>query len=144
MRPADDPLTSLTIPDVVYVVDTGTCKQKRFDPERRLSSLVATFTGTSNMEQRAGRAGRHRPGQYYSLVSARRRAILPEFHLVEMKRLDLSNMCVANRLRFHLTYWRLAVSCTSRAWDRIFSRLMFCKSASSRQLPAECQQPSTR
>lgn len=84
--------TSLTIPDVVYVVDAGKCKEKRFDPERRLSSLVSAFTGTSNMSQRAGRAGRHRPGEYFSLVSAARLQSLPVNQTVEMKREDLSNV----------------------------------------------------
>lgn len=84
--------TSVTIPDVVYVVDAGKCKEKRFDPQRHLSSLVSAFTGTSNMSQRAGRAGRHRPGEYFSLVSERRLAHLPVNQTVEMKRLDLSNV----------------------------------------------------
>lgn len=84
--------TSVTIPDVVYVVDAGKCKEKRFDPERHLSSLVQAFTGIGNMGQRAGRAGRHRPGEYFSLVSESRLACLPQNQTVEMKRLDLSNV----------------------------------------------------
>lgn len=60
--------TSVTIPDVVYVVDSAKCKEKRYDPERRLSQLVSAWTGTSNVLQRAGRAGRHRPGEYYGIV----------------------------------------------------------------------------
>ena len=84
--------TSVTIPDVVYVVDAGKCKEKRFDPERHLSSLVQAFTGLGNMGQRAGRAGRHRPGEYYSLVSHSRLKCLPQNQTVEMKRLDLSNV----------------------------------------------------
>ena len=46
------------------------------------------------MQQRAGRAGRHRPGEYYSLVSEQRLKALPINQTVEMKRLDLSNVCV--------------------------------------------------
>lgn len=61
--------TSVTIPDVVFVVDSAKCKEKRYDPERRLSQLVSAWTGTSNVLQRAGRAGRHRPGEYYGIVS---------------------------------------------------------------------------
>ncbi|GAA5851262.1 hypothetical protein JCM5353_007711, partial [Sporobolomyces roseus] len=41
--------TSVTIPDVVYVVDSAKCKEKRYDPERRLSQLVSAWTGTSNV-----------------------------------------------------------------------------------------------
>jgi HrpA-like RNA helicase len=44
------------------------------------------------MMQRAGRAGRHRPGEYFSIVSSQRMAVLPQNQTVEMKRLDLSNV----------------------------------------------------
>ncbi|KAF8337571.1 uncharacterized protein EI90DRAFT_3152220 [Cantharellus anzutake] len=84
--------TSVTIPDVVYVVDTGKVKEKRYDPERHMSSLVSAWVGTSNLNQRAGRAGRHRPGQYYSLVSKTRLATLEPYQTVEMKRVDLSDV----------------------------------------------------
>ncbi|KAL9937781.1 hypothetical protein V8E36_003326 [Tilletia maclaganii] len=84
--------TSITIPDVVYVVDTGRIKEKRYDPERHLSSLVSAWVGTSNLNQRAGRAGRHRPGEYYGVLSKARYEKLRVNQTVEMKRLDLSNV----------------------------------------------------
>ncbi|KAG0150238.1 hypothetical protein CROQUDRAFT_652659 [Cronartium quercuum f. sp. fusiforme G11] len=84
--------TSVTIPDVVFVVDTGKIKEKRFDPERHLSSLVTAWVGTSNLNQRAGRAGRHRAGHYYGLLSRRRYEALHIHSTVEMKRTDLSNL----------------------------------------------------
>ena len=84
--------TSVTIPDVVYVIDTGRVKEKRYDPERHLSSLVSAWVGTSNLNQRAGRAGRHRSGEYYGLLSMARYNRLGVSQTVEMKRLDLSNV----------------------------------------------------
>ncbi|KAF8308056.1 P-loop containing nucleoside triphosphate hydrolase protein [Clavulina sp. PMI_390] len=84
--------TSITIPDVVYVVDSGKVKEKRYDPERHMSSLVSAWVGSSNLNQRAGRAGRHRPGEYYGLVSRSRLEQLNPYQLVEMKRADLSNV----------------------------------------------------
>lgn len=84
--------TSVTIPDVVYVVDTGRVKEKRYDPERHLSSLVLAWVGTSNLNQRAGRAGRHRSGEYYGLLSKAHYDKLSVQQTVEMKRLDLSNV----------------------------------------------------
>lgn len=84
--------TSITIPDVVYVVDTGRVKEKRFDPERHLSSLVSAWVGTSNLNQRAGRAGRHRAGEYYGVLSKARYDRLSVNQTVEMKRVDLSNV----------------------------------------------------
>ncbi|KAK4048803.1 hypothetical protein OIV83_004569 [Microbotryomycetes sp. JL201] len=82
--------TSVTIPDVVYVVDTAKCKEKRYDPELRLSQLVSAWTGTSNIRQRAGRAGRHRPGEYYGIVSKARYDTLAVHQTVEMLRTDLA------------------------------------------------------
>lgn len=84
--------TSITIPDVVYVIDSGRVKEKRYDPERRLSSLVSAWVGTSNLNQRAGRAGRHRPGQYFGVLSRARYDALAVNQTVEMKRVDLSNV----------------------------------------------------
>ncbi|PWZ01808.1 P-loop containing nucleoside triphosphate hydrolase protein, partial [Testicularia cyperi] len=84
--------TSITIPDVVYVVDTGRVKEKRFDPERHLSSLVSAWVGTSNLNQRAGRAGRHRAGEYFGVLSKARYDRLRVNQTVEMKRTDLSNV----------------------------------------------------
>ncbi|WFD23873.1 RNA helicase [Malassezia equina] len=84
--------TSVTIPDVVYVIDSGRVKEKRYDPERHLSSLVSAWVGTSNLNQRAGRAGRHRPGEYYGVLSKARYDQLNVHQTVEMKRVDLSNV----------------------------------------------------
>ena len=84
--------TSDTIPDVVYVIDTGKIKENRYDPDRHISSLVSTWAGKSNIFQRAGRAGRHRPGSYYGLMSKDRLSKLHTHQSVEMKRMDLSNV----------------------------------------------------
>ncbi|KZT02710.1 P-loop containing nucleoside triphosphate hydrolase protein [Laetiporus sulphureus 93-53] len=84
--------TSVTIPDVVYVVDSAKVKEQRYDPERHISSLVSAWVGSSNLNQRAGRAGRHRPGEYYGILSKQFAEKLHPYQLVEMKRVDLSNV----------------------------------------------------
>ncbi|KAH9937690.1 P-loop containing nucleoside triphosphate hydrolase protein [Fomitopsis serialis] len=84
--------TSVTIPDVVYVVDTARVKEQRYDPERHISSLVSAWVGSSNLNQRAGRAGRHRPGEYYGILTRRFSDALHPHQTVEMKRVDLSNV----------------------------------------------------
>jgi small subunit ribosomal protein S24e len=84
--------TSVTIPDVVRVVDTAKIKEQRFDPERHISSLVSAWVGSSNLNQRAGRAGRHRPGEYFGIISQKRASELHPYQTVEMKRVDLSNI----------------------------------------------------
>ena len=84
--------TSITIPDVVYVIDTAKIKEQRYDPERRISSLVTAWVGSSNLNQRAGRAGRHRAGEYYGILSKANADRLNPYQTVEMKRADLSNV----------------------------------------------------
>ena len=84
--------TSVTIPDVVYVVDAAKVKEQRYDPTRRMSSLVSAWVGLSNLKQRAGRAGRHRPGEYYGILGRRRAESLHPYQIVEMKRVDLTNV----------------------------------------------------
>ncbi|KAH9944377.1 P-loop containing nucleoside triphosphate hydrolase protein [Epithele typhae] len=84
--------TSVTIPDVVYVVDTARVKEQRYDPSRHISNLVSAWVGKSNLNQRAGRAGRHRPGEYYGILGRRHSEELPAHQTVEMKRVDLENV----------------------------------------------------
>ena len=84
--------TSVTIPDVVYVVDTARIKEQRYDPSRHISNLVSAWVGTSNLNQRAGRAGRHRPGEYFGILSRRHSEELHSHQTVEMKRVDLENV----------------------------------------------------
>ncbi|KAJ6610909.1 hypothetical protein B0H10DRAFT_2058541 [Mycena sp. CBHHK59/15] len=84
--------TSITIPDVVYVVDTAKIKEQRYDPQRHMSSLVSAWVGSSNLNQRAGRAGRHRSGEYYGLLGKAHSQALNPYQTVEMKRVDLSNV----------------------------------------------------
>jgi small subunit ribosomal protein S24e len=84
--------TSVTIPDVVYVVDTAKVKEQRYDPSRHMSSLVSAWVGLSNLKQRAGRAGRHRPGEYFGILGRRRATGLHPYQVVEMKRVDLTNV----------------------------------------------------
>lgn len=84
--------TSITIPDVVYVVDAAKIKEQRYDPDRHMSSLISAWVGSSNLNQRAGRAGRHRSGEYFGILSKARAANLHPHPTVEMKRVDLSNV----------------------------------------------------
>ncbi|KAI0033180.1 P-loop containing nucleoside triphosphate hydrolase protein [Vararia minispora EC-137] len=84
--------TSVTIPDVVYVVDSAKIREVRYDPQRHMSSLVASWVGSSNLNQRAGRAGRHRPGEYFGILSQKRASQLATHQVVEMQRTDLTNV----------------------------------------------------
>lgn len=61
--------TSVTIPDIVYVIDSGFVKTKWYDSESRTDSLVVVPVSKAAAEQRAGRAGRVRSGKVYRLYT---------------------------------------------------------------------------
>jgi hypothetical protein len=54
--------TSLTIPDIVAVFDSGRSKKLLFDPKTQISSLKEGWCSLASAAQRKGRAGRVRPG----------------------------------------------------------------------------------
>ncbi len=56
--------TSLTIEDVVYVIDSGKVKEKSFDSMTGVTQLKATWISKASANQRQGRAGRCRSGTY--------------------------------------------------------------------------------
>jgi len=86
--------TSVTIPDIQHVVDTGKLREKRYDQVRRITKLQCTWISQSNAKQRAGRAGRVRNGNYYALYSRSRHESLRAIGLPEMLRSDLSEICL--------------------------------------------------
>ncbi|KAH8918235.1 P-loop containing nucleoside triphosphate hydrolase protein [Atractiella rhizophila] len=61
--------TSLTIDGIVYVVDPGFTKQKIYNPRIRVESLLVSPISKASAAQRAGRAGRTRPGKCFRLYT---------------------------------------------------------------------------
>ena len=61
--------TSLTIDGVAFVVDAGLTKLPYLNPATGLESLRTTPTSRASARQRAGRAGRTRPGQCFRLYT---------------------------------------------------------------------------
>lgn len=59
--------TSLTVDGVVYVIDSGYVKQRQYNPSSRMYSLDVVQISKVQANQRAGRAGRTRPGKCYRL-----------------------------------------------------------------------------
>ncbi|KAF2611782.1 hypothetical protein F2Q70_00012603 [Brassica cretica] len=59
--------TSLTVDGVVYVIDSGYVKQRQYNPSNGMYSLDVTQISKVQANQRAGRAGRTRPGKCYRL-----------------------------------------------------------------------------
>ncbi|KAK0447459.1 P-loop containing nucleoside triphosphate hydrolase protein [Desarmillaria tabescens] len=61
--------SSLTIDGIVYVVDSGFSKQKVYNPRIRVESLLVSPISKASARQRAGRAGRTRPGKCFRLYT---------------------------------------------------------------------------
>uniref|UniRef100_A0A0A1XSA0 RNA helicase n=1 Tax=Zeugodacus cucurbitae TaxID=28588 RepID=A0A0A1XSA0_ZEUCU len=61
--------TSLTIDGVVFVIDPGFAKQKVYNPRIRVESLLISAISKASAQQRAGRAGRTRPGKCFRLYT---------------------------------------------------------------------------
>lgn len=61
--------TSLTIPDVVFVLDCGAHRENRVMPQTGSSSLQCVWTSLSAAKQRAGRAGRMQPGHCFKMYT---------------------------------------------------------------------------
>jgi len=60
---------SLTIDGIVYVVDPGFYKQKVYNPRIRVESLLVSRISKASAQQRAGRAGRTKPGKCFRLYT---------------------------------------------------------------------------
>ncbi|KAL9451593.1 hypothetical protein AB3S75_013205 [Citrus x aurantiifolia] len=91
--------TSITIDDVVYVFDCGRHKENRYNPQKKLSSMVEDWISQANARQRRGRAGRVKPGICYSLYTRRRyEKLMRPYQVPEMQRMPLVELCLQIKL----------------------------------------------
>ncbi|XP_037783678.1 ATP-dependent RNA helicase DHX30-like [Penaeus monodon] len=84
--------TSLTVQDVIYVVDTGCHKEHRYDPRKNLSILANHWISRANSQQRAGRAGRVQPGEVFHLYSLKIHNNMDPFPVPEIMRIPLEHV----------------------------------------------------
>ncbi|XP_027773875.1 DExH-box ATP-dependent RNA helicase DExH7, chloroplastic isoform X2 [Solanum pennellii] len=91
--------TSITIDDVVYVVDCGKHKENRYNPKKKLSSMVEDWISQANARQRRGRAGRVKPGICFCLyTSYRYEKLMRPYQIPEMLRMPLVELCLQIKL----------------------------------------------
>ncbi|MFE0435783.1 ATP-dependent helicase HrpB [Streptomyces nigra] len=82
--------SSLTVPGVRVVVDSGLAREPRVDHARGLSALTTVRASQAAGRQRAGRAGREAPGAVYRCWAEAEDARLPRFPAPEIKVADLT------------------------------------------------------
>uniref|UniRef100_A0A8C5HZZ1 RNA helicase n=1 Tax=Gouania willdenowi TaxID=441366 RepID=A0A8C5HZZ1_GOUWI len=86
--------TSITIDDVVFVIDGGKIKETHFDTNNNISTMAAEWVSLANAKQRKGRAGRVRPGKCYHLYNGLRASLLDAYQLPEIMRTPLEELCL--------------------------------------------------
>lgn len=86
--------TSITIDDVVYVVDSGKVKEKSFDAISGVCTLKSNWISQACAKQRKGRAGRCQKGVCYRLYSSVRHNSMQLYQTPEMLRLPLQQLCL--------------------------------------------------
>ncbi|MCP2261380.1 ATP-dependent helicase HrpB [Streptoalloteichus tenebrarius] len=91
--------SSLTVPGVRTVVDSGLARVPRMDHRRGLAGLATVRVSAAVAEQRAGRAGREAPGRVYRCWPEHEHATLPRHPEPEIRAADLT------RLALELACW---------------------------------------
>ncbi|XP_068172651.1 ATP-dependent DNA/RNA helicase DHX36 [Antennarius striatus] len=86
--------TSITIDDVVYVIDGGKIKETNFDINNNISTMTEEWVSLANAKQRKGRAGRVCPGKCYHLYNGLRASLLDAYQLPEIMRTPLEELCL--------------------------------------------------
>lgn len=91
--------TSLTIPGVRFVVDSGLARRPIYDPVRGLTRLETKAASRASIDQRRGRAGREAPGHCVRIWRKEEEGGRPAQDRPEMLDADLAS------LRLELAVW---------------------------------------
>ncbi|GAA2510195.1 ATP-dependent helicase HrpB [Streptomyces gobitricini] len=86
--------SSLTVPGVRVVVDSGLAREPRTDHARGLGSLTTVRASRAAARQRAGRAGREAPGAVYRCWTEAEDGRLPRFPAPEIQVADLAGFAL--------------------------------------------------
>uniref|UniRef100_A0A663FD78 3'-5' RNA helicase YTHDC2 n=1 Tax=Aquila chrysaetos chrysaetos TaxID=223781 RepID=A0A663FD78_AQUCH len=101
--------TSITVNDVVFVIDSGKMKEKSFDALSCVTMLKMVWISKASAIQRKGRAGRCQPGVCFHLFSRLRFQNMLEFQTPELLRMPLQTIDAMDpwedltELGYHLT-----------------------------------------
>uniref|UniRef100_A0A2K5HCY6 ATP-dependent RNA helicase DHX30 n=1 Tax=Colobus angolensis palliatus TaxID=336983 RepID=A0A2K5HCY6_COLAP len=106
--------TSITINDIVHVVDSGLHKEERYDLKTKVSCLETVWVSRANVIQRRGRAGRCQSGFAYHLFPRSRLEKMVPFQVPEILRTPLENLVL--QAKIHMPE-KTAVEFLSKAVD---------------------------
>ncbi|KAL8703816.1 MAG: hypothetical protein Q9201_003011 [Fulgogasparrea decipioides] len=87
--------TSITIEDIVAVIDCGKVKETTFNSQDNMVKLAEVWASRAACKQRRGRAGRVRPGQCYKLYTRNIEAKMAERPEPEVRRVPLEQLCLS-------------------------------------------------
>ncbi|XP_072388700.1 pre-mRNA-splicing factor ATP-dependent RNA helicase PRP16 [Diabrotica undecimpunctata] len=101
--------TSLTVDGIIFVIDSGYCKLKVYNPRIGMDALQIYPISQANANQRSGRAGRTGPGQAFRLYTERQYkdelliTTVPEIQRTNLANtvLLLKSLGVQDLLQFH-------------------------------------------
>lgn len=86
--------TSITINDVVFVVDCGKAKETSYDALNNTPCLLPSWISKASARQRRGRAGRVQPGECYHLYPRCVYDAFADYQLPELLRTPLQSLCL--------------------------------------------------
>jgi ATP-dependent RNA helicase DHX57 len=90
--------TSITIDDIVAVIDTGRVKETSYDPQNNMRKLEEVWASRAACKQRRGRAGRVQAGKCYKLYTRNAEmAKMAERPEPEIRRVPLEQLCLSVR-----------------------------------------------
>ncbi|CAN1796378.1 DExH-box ATP-dependent RNA helicase DExH5, mitochondrial [Linum perenne] len=86
--------TSITIDDVVFVIECGKAKETSYDALNNTPCLLPSWISKVSAQQRRGRAGRVQPGECYHLYPRCVYDAFAEYQLPEILRTPLQSLCL--------------------------------------------------
>eukprot|EP00250_Pteridium_aquilinum_P021505 c25147_g1_i1 orf=845-4309(-) len=86
--------TSITINDVVFVVDCGKAKETSYDALNNTPCLLPSWISKASARQRRGRAGRVQPGEAYHIYPKAVYEAFADYQMPELHRVPLHSLCL--------------------------------------------------